>query len=167
MKYAIVYSSETGNTRILAEKIREMLPDCVYFGEPEGEIPEADRFYVGFWTNQGRCDARTEEFLSTLYAKEVFLFGTAGFGESSDYFTAILEGTQAMLSPDIRVIGSFMCQGKMPMSVRERYVQMQTMPGKREAMERMIRNFDQALSHPDGEDLDKLGAIIQKTAEKQ
>ena len=36
MSYAIVYSSQTGNTKQLAETLRETLPqeDCRYFGTP-------------------------------------------------------------------------------------------------------------------------------------
>ena len=42
MKYLIVYSSRTGNTRQLAEEIREMLPeeDCLYYGQPGDEAVE-------------------------------------------------------------------------------------------------------------------------------
>ena len=37
MRYAIVYSSHTGNTAMLAQAIREVLPpeDCIYFGAPD------------------------------------------------------------------------------------------------------------------------------------
>ena len=42
MRYAIVYSSPTGNTALLAQAIREALPqaECLYFG---GRDPKADR----------------------------------------------------------------------------------------------------------------------------
>ena len=42
MKYAIVYSSRTGNTRQLADALHSALPagDCLYFGAP---APEARR----------------------------------------------------------------------------------------------------------------------------
>ena len=50
MGYAIVFSSRTGNTRQLAEAIRDALPadGCVYFGQPGPDVPAADRYYVGF-----------------------------------------------------------------------------------------------------------------------
>ena len=47
-----------------------------------------------------------------------------------------------------------MCQGKMPMSVRQRYEQMaQKQP---ERFLPMIDNFDKALSHPNEQDLQSL-----------
>ena len=50
MSYAIVFSSRTGNTRLLAETIRDILPqgECVYFGEPSEQALKADRIYTGF-----------------------------------------------------------------------------------------------------------------------
>lgn len=40
MKIAIVYKSITGNTKLLAEAIKEEVPkaDIVYFGEPKKDI---------------------------------------------------------------------------------------------------------------------------------
>ena len=40
MKYAVVYESATGNTKMLAEEIKKALGDseCIYFGTAEGNI---------------------------------------------------------------------------------------------------------------------------------
>ena len=58
MRYAIVYSSRTGNTERLAQALRQALPaeECVYFGPPDARALEAQRVYVGFWTDKGDCD---------------------------------------------------------------------------------------------------------------
>ena len=41
MSYAIVYSSRTGNTELLARAIQSALPaeDCLYFGGPDAAAP--------------------------------------------------------------------------------------------------------------------------------
>ena len=155
MTYSIVYSSRTGNTRQLAETIRSTLglEQLVYYGNANEKALEADRIYVGFWTDKGACDSDTADFLKTLQGKEVFLFGTAGFGGAAEYFEKILQRTQAHLSEDNRVVGTYMCQGKMPMSVRERYVNMKAAPAKIPNLDQLIENFDSALSHPDEADL--------------
>lgn len=155
MKYAIVYSSRTGNTRRLADVLHASLPaeDCVYFGAPAPEALAADRVYVGFWTDKGSCDETVAAFLQSLPAgKEVYLFGTAGFGGSAVYFDKILDAAAANLPAGVRVAGRFMCQGKMPQAVRTRYEAMPDSP-RRQAM---LDNFDAALSHPDADDLDRL-----------
>lgn len=155
MKYAIVYSSRTGNTRQLADALHASLPaeDCVYFGTPAPEALAADRVYVGFWTDKGSCDETVAAFLQSLPAgKEVYLFGTAGFGGSAVYFDKILDAAAANLPAGVRVVGRYMCQGRMPQAVRTRYEAMPDSP-RRQAM---LDNFDAALSHHDADDLDRL-----------
>ena len=49
-----------------------------------------------------------------------------------------------------------MCQGKMPMAMRERYVKMKEDPHHKPNLDMLIENFDRALSHPDKADLEKL-----------
>lgn len=158
MSYAIVYSSHTGNTALLAQTIRETLPqeDCVYFGAPDPSALTAETVYVGFWTDKGTCDASIAQFLQSLTNQKVFLFGTAGFGGAAAYFEQILNRVKENLGDSTELTGTYMCQGKMPQPVRTRYEQMEEGP-RRTAM---LENFDQALSHPNAEDLANLRAAI-------
>lgn len=158
MSYAIVYSSRTGNTEMLAQALRNALPQegCVYYGTPDVKALAAERLYVGFWTDKGSCDAQTAAFLARMSGKEVFLFGTAGFGGESAYFEAILRRVEERLGSGNTVIGTYMCQGKMPGSVRERYEKMLSDLAHASRVQAMIDNFDSALSHPDAQDLRRL-----------
>lgn len=107
----------------LAQAIREALPtgECLYFGSPDAQALAAERLYVGFWTDKGSCDEDTRAFLEKLEGKDVFLFGTAGFGGAPEYFQRLLDRVRQALPGGNRVTGAFMCQGRMPASVRERY----------------------------------------------
>lgn len=158
MNYAIVYSSKTGNTQLLAQAARELLPEenLLYFGAPCSDALKAERIYVGFWTDKGRCDDETAKFLSSLTNQKVFLFGTAGFGGSDAYFQKILTSVQEFISPTVTIVGTYMCQGKMPPAVRLRYESMEDTP----ARQAMLDNFDAALSHPNQEDLNQLKGKI-------
>lgn len=158
MKYAIVFSSQTGNTKQLAEAVSSVLPqaDLCFFGSPSQEALQAERLFIGFWTDKGRCNQEITDFLKTLKCKEVFLFGTAGFGGSQEYFDKILSSVQKRLGASNTVIGTYMCQGKMPQSVRERYVKMKNSPLPIPNVDKMIENFDTAVFHPDETDLQKL-----------
>ena len=158
MRYAVVYSSKTGNTKRLAETVRAALgeAECVYFGPPDPKALETRRLYVGFWTDKGTCDADTAAFLSHTAGHRVFLFGTAGFGGSDAYFTKILDTVRAQLPEGAEEAGGWMCQGRMPHAVRQRYEAMEETP-RRAAM---LENFDQALSHPDAEDLRRLQETV-------
>ncbi|NCB33146.1 MAG: hypothetical protein EOM64_04585 [Erysipelotrichia bacterium] len=167
MNYSIVYSSRTGNTAMLAQHLKTILPkdSLVYIGAPDTGALDADTLFIGFWTDKGRCDQVTENFLKTLNSKRIFLFGTAGFGESDSYFAQIISRTAANIDSSNTITGSFMCQGKMPLSVRERYESMKN--EQPEKMNQLILNFDAALSHPDQADLDHFLAAIETGLKQQ
>ena len=163
MTYSIVYSSRTGNTKLLAETIQKTLPaeDCIYFGESSPKALEADRIYVGFWTDKGSCDESSGAFLKQITNQEVFLFGTAGFGEDPSYFEKILHKTRGYLNKNAVLAGTYMCQGRMPMSVRDRYVKMKSSPIHMPNLDALIENFDKALEHPDIADLMRLEEAVK------
>ena len=155
MTYSIVYCSRTGNTRLVAQAIRAALPPqgCLYFGGPEPRAAEADVVFAGFWTDRGSCDQTLAHFLGGLSGKTVLLFGTAGFGASPAYYGQILSRVAALLPDDARTLPGFLCQGKMPDSLRERYTAALAAHPEDSRTAMMLRNFDQARSHPDQKDL--------------
>lgn len=159
MKYAVIYDSATGNTKMLADEIKNTLGEekCVFFGSPEenrqSTAEEAEILFLGFWTDKGECSEKVRKYMETLCGKNVFLFGTAGFGGSEQYFSQILSRVCAHLPEGNTVAGTYMCQGKMPQSVRKRYEAMQEKAPQDEKIKMMIENYDKALPHPDQEDL--------------
>ena len=161
-RYSIIYSSRTGNTRLLAEAIRESLPAdlCNHFGTDEAGAVESEKLYVGFWTDKGTADEAALALLKRLKNKKIFLFGTAGFGESEAYFQKVLDRVKESIDESNSIIGTYMCQGKMPQSVRDRYMKMKTQPEHPANIDALIENFDRALSHPDEDDLERLRKIV-------
>lgn len=169
MTYSIVYSSKTGNTKMLADALHQALPadDCLYFGAPDAQALAAERIYIGFWTDKGTCDAETAAFLAQLTQQEIFLFGTCGFGGGVAYFEQILARVRDLLPESVQLVGSYVCPGKMPQSVRDRYVRIaEEEPAKRSHMQKMIFNFDCALSHPDASDLQALIEEVENCQKK-
>lgn len=166
--YAIVYDSRTGNTERLAHAVAAALPaeECVLFcSADEVDILSlllASRVYAGFWTNRGDCSDALALILEHLNAKEVFLFGTAGFGADQTYFAGVMARVARHVNPNSRIVGSFMCQGQMPPSVRERYVRtMEEHPAQAARMRQLIENFDAAVGHPDEADLAALQEAVR------
>ena len=106
MKCAVVYSSHTGNTEMLAEEARKILEgqECLYYGIPDEKAKkaaeEAELVFAGFWTDKGNCEEQMAEFLESLNGKQVVLFGTAGFGQSQEYFDRILANGTIPCSPN-------------------------------------------------------------------
>ena len=69
MKCAVVYSSHTGNTEMLAKEARKILEgqECLYYGIPDEKAKkaaeEAELVFAGFWTDKGNCEEQMAEFL--------------------------------------------------------------------------------------------------------
>lgn len=150
----VVYNSLTGNTKMLADRISEILPN---------DDDNDDIVFVGFWTDKGNADSKTIEYLKLLRNKKIFLFGTCGFGGSEAYFDRILTNVKSNIDSSNEIIGEYMCQGKMPSSVRERYLKMKESDNCPPNIDALIDNFDRALSHPDEKDLEKLSQKVLQT----
>jgi len=119
---------------------------CIYFGSPDDEALLAERLYIGFWTDKGACDVVTKDFLAKVQGK----------------FEKILQKTSREMGKSNTLVGTYMCQGKMPMSVRERYEKMLAAPVHAPNLKGMIENYDRALSHPDKNDLIQLKKAVME-----
>ena len=124
MKYAIVYSSMTGNTAALADKLHDMLPkdNCVYFGDTNHFSQDlgADLIIVGFWTDKESCDDKTHIFLTSLHNTHIVLFGTAGYVDPESKKT-ILKNDESNIPVNNTVLDGFVCQGKMKPEVKDKF----------------------------------------------
>ncbi|MEG0108386.1 MAG: flavodoxin family protein, partial [Lachnospiraceae bacterium] len=120
----------------------------------------ADTYFIGFWTDRGTCSMEVLDYLSELHDKNIALFGTCGFGTDESYYQRIGKEVSVWIPDDSRYCGTFMCQGKMPMSVRNKYEQMLENKEKADKARKMIRNFDEALLHPNKEDFEQSDIFV-------
>ena len=170
MRYAVLYASQTGNTRAVAEAVAAALPAGEVRLEairPDAPVPEEETVFVGFWTDKGLCPPEVQELLKKLGGKRAALFGTAGFGVSQAYFDAIVQRAEALLPADCTLLGSWMCPGRMPAAVRARYENMARENPDDPKIAGFLANFDHALSHPDKQDLVRAGEFAREMAGKQ
>jgi len=161
--YLVVYDSQTGNTKKLAAEIFSMLPGRDKDLKPLEEYrsdQEAETFFVGFWTDRGSCSLDVMDFLSELHGKNIVLFGTCGLGGDPDYYCDIARAVSAWIPDDDKYFGTFMCQGKMPIQIRNKYEAMYEDAPEKEQIARMLHNFDQALLHPNQEDFDRAKIFV-------
>ena len=82
------------------------------------------------------------------------------FGGSDIYFRKILSQVKQFIDASNVIVGEYMCQGRMPQSVRERYLKMKEAPDHPQNLDVLIQNFDCALSHPDANDMEKLKEAV-------
>lgn len=162
-KVAVVYNSRGGNTQTVAETLAGRLEHAGYgvklasitatSDEASAAASAAGTVLVGFWCDKGSCTDEVSALLGQLAGKRVFLFGTAGFGGSAEYFERILSGVREKLPADAIYLGGAMCQGRMAPAVRKRYEAVLAEKPGDERAQAMIDNFDAAASHPDDRDL--------------
>lgn len=162
MKYLVVYTSKTGNTQKLAMEMFAAIPDTSKDFYDISELPqdkEADVYFIGFWIDRGTCSMEILDFISELHGKKVALFGTCGMGSHPDYYHTIEEKIKVFLPEDNQYLGSFLCQGKMPIQVRQKYEAMQQ-KSDNPNIEKLLRNFDEALIHPNQADFEQAKKFV-------
>ena len=164
MKTQVSYKSRTGNTEKLAQAIFEAVPGMdkdIRSLDGQQDYGTGDLYFIGFWTDRGTASTEVLDCLESLQGKKVALFGTCGMGESPDYYKKIVGNVRAFLDADNAYLGAYLCQGKMPMAVRKRYEAMKEKEPERAGQ--LIANFDQALEHPNREDLENFRAYLCRT----
>ncbi|MFH1215026.1 MAG: flavodoxin family protein [Pseudomonadota bacterium] len=122
MKSLIVFSSQSGNTRKLADAVADVLPGekdlLAADGAPE-KIDGFDLVAVGFWLMGGKPDPKSSEFLVKLSGKKVFLFATHGAAKGSAHAVAAMEHA-VKLADGAQIVGTFSCQGEVQAKVIEK-----------------------------------------------
>ena len=142
---------------MLADRIQEKYRD-----RPTDRMEEADVIFLCSWTDKGSMSGKIKEQAEKLREKKVFLFGTCGFGGSSEYYEKLFERAAALLDDSNEIIGHYYCQGKMPLSVKKRYLSLLREHPEDQRMQASIQNFEDALTHPDEKDLDRLSKLLDE-----
>lgn len=105
---------------------------------------------------KGTCSDRLRAVLPSLAGKQIFLFGTAGFGADQAYFSQIIRRLEGELPQNCTVIGWYMCPGRMGEGVRRRYEAMLQDPVSAGQAELLLKNFDAVRTRPDERDAQAL-----------
>ncbi len=167
LQYKVAYSSKTGNTEKLAIQIYDAIPnskkDIQKISDITKEDDSVETYFIGFWTDRGSCSLEVIDYLASLHGKNIVLFGTCGMGKNCEYYKKIERKVRAFIPDDNQYLGIFICQGKMAMQVRQKYVQLLDEIQEQENMVRlkkMIKNFDEGLLHPNQEDFENLNKFV-------
>ena len=165
MNYQVVFTSKTGNTKKIAEVIYISIDSSnksIYELEPGKVDYSADVYFVGFWINRGSCSIDILNMLSDMHGKKIALFGTCGSTNVSDYYKTIESEIDAFIPDDSEYLGMFLCQGKMPVQVREKYEELLKQNPSDQHAKAMIENFDNATNHPDSIDLENAKKFVKR-----
>jgi flavodoxin len=170
LKNLVIYASETGNTKMLAEEVYNAIPSSM--GEKaivdvhqwNGTL-DAENYFIGFWANRGSCSLEILDILSSLHRRNISLFGTCGMGNSKQYYDSLEQNARVWIADDNNFIGSYFCLGKMPYEIRDKY---ESCRGKYDdaKIDQMIVFFNQALTHPNRTDLQNARVFVDRSLKK-
>ncbi len=152
-KWAVIYSSVTGNTKLVAEKLAEAAGEAELF--PVDRAPEDFSDYevvaLGYWLRLGAPDPRMLKYMPGVHDARVVLFQTHGTNAGSEHAVTAFARAGYLLGENCEILGTFGCQGKInPAMIEKRKNAGPDDPhGGPKAMER----WKSAASHPDEQDL--------------
>lgn len=162
LKTLVVYSSRTGNTRKVAEAIQEVVPSGTeIFPVEEAPSPDGYDFVaVGYWVDRGGPDKLAAEYMSTIKATKIGLFGTLGAYPDSDHAAKAMTNAEALVREN-SVLGHFICMGKVDPALTERFKNLPADHPHAMTPERMARHIESA-KHPSDEDLAKAKRVFSE-----
>lgn len=165
-KWAVIYSSVTGNTKMVAEAIAGAAEKADIFRVQE--VPEDLSAYdivaIGYWLRLGQPDPLTLTFLEQVENARVVFFQTHGAEVNSEHAITSLARAGYHLGKGCEILGTFGCQGKInPAMLEKRKNAPADDPhGGAAAIERWKR----AASHPDAADLAAAAQMVAKMERK-
>jgi flavodoxin len=157
MKTLIVYSSQTGNTKKMAESVNDVIG-----GEktlcPVSEAPDPagfDLVVLGFWLKAGKPDPGSSDYLAGVGDTRLFLFATHAAAADSAHAAKAMEHAKS-LAPSARIAGTFSCPGEVDPAFLEKAL-------KKDPPPPWIGDAPAAAGHPDSTDITRLIEAV-KTA---
>lgn len=169
MKTLVVYSTLTGNTKMVAEAIAEVLPSCDIFSVQDA--PSSTEGYglvaVGYWVDKGMPDLKTQKWLENLKNANVAFFGTLGAYPDSEHARESMKKGEGLISAEEknnRILGSWLCQGKIDPKLLEMMAKMND--SVHPMTEERKARIEEAKKHPNEEDCKNAQAFILSVLKK-
>ena len=165
-KWAVIYSSITGNTKMIADEIARAAGDADIF--PVQDAPEDlsgyDIVALGYWLRLGGPDPKMLSFLPRIHDANVVFFQTHGTEPGSEHAVTAFARAAYLLGDGCEILGTFGCQGKInPALIEKRKNAGPDDPHRgAAAMER----WKNAATHPDTEDLRNAADFVAKMERK-
>ena len=153
MKKLVVFSSQGGNTKKLAEELFKQLPEDKDIAQVADAPALAgyDVVCVGFWLKAGQPDPAAQDILKKCTGK-VFLFATHGAAVGSDHATMGMNKAEE-LAANATIIGRFNCPGEVTAKMMETATNKNPQPP-------WLADAPAAKGHPDGNDFMNLSEAL-------
>ena len=165
-KWAVLYSTVTGNTEQIARRIAQAAGDADIF--PMADMPEDLSPYevvaIGYWLRLGGPDPKTMGFLPKVHDAKVVLFQTHGTDPGSEHAVTAFARAAYLLGEGCEILGTFGCQGKINPAMIER--RKHSDPDDPHVGEKAQRRWERAAAHPNEEDLAMAAEFVAQMKRK-
>jgi flavodoxin len=160
MKYAVLYVSETGNTKKVANEVYAAIDFSnkeIVDLKTEAQIPQADIYFVGFPIHQKNCGMKIVDALEQIETGKVALFATCGLKPTEKYKQKLEDSLSIWLSDDAEYLGLYLCQGKTTEAQKKAFYD--SNPEYRDKLREML---EEGNTHPDEEDLESAAYYVKR-----
>lgn len=165
MKILIIYSSQTGNTKAVAEAIYEEFKDyatLIPMDQAKNyKLENYDYVFAGFWVDKGYPNKEAMDFLKSIRNCNIGLFATLGAYPYSMQASRVFYRAGEVIDESNRVIGTFICQGGIP---KEKLDEINSRPPSHPRyptpIQTLARNIGQ--QHPNEEDFTAARKLFRK-----
>ena len=165
-KWAVLYSTVTGNTQMVAERIAQAAGEADIF--PVADLPEDLSSYevvaIGYWLRLGGPDPKTMSFLPKVHDAKVVLFQTHGADPGSEHAVTAFARAAYLLGEHCEILGTFGCQGKVNPALIEK--RKHSDPDDPHVGEKARQRWERTASHPDEADLDAAAEFVAQMKRK-
>lgn len=114
MKGIIIYSSKTGNTKRMAEKIYEALKDeyemTIKNIRDSPDMESYEFVLLGGWVDRGTLEPQARKYLDKIKNKKLGLFATLGAMPDSEHGKKVIKNLEELLK-DKDSLGQYICPG--------------------------------------------------------
>ena len=164
-KWAVIYSSTTGNTKAIAEEIAGASGGDIFrVQDAPTDLSVYDVVALGYWLRRGGPDDLMKAYLPKVNDACVILFQTHGADVGSEHAVTSFARAAYLLGADCEILGTFSAQGKLAPALiaRRKKSQPDDTHNSPEAQERWLR----AAEHPNEEDRAAARAFVEKMEHK-
>ena len=162
MKMAVVCSSKTGNTRMIAHALSDAFDAPLFTPQNAPEnLAEFDTLLLGFWCDKGKSPEDMESFVQKIHGRHLGFFATLGGDSESErakeWFAKTIDEL-LKAGGENSLLASFLCRGRIDPEI---YAAMIQMMGGVETDEQKARR-QASETHPDRVDLLNAVAVFSK-----
>lgn len=155
MSTLIVYSTISGNTRSVCERVFGVLKGDKEITDIKNiskiEYEKYENIIIGFWCDKGTMDKNSIEFLKNLKSKNLYFLGTLGARPNSEHWKNVFENAKNLCQEKNNFKDGLLIWGRISQEMMDMMMKFPKDHSHSVTPERIAR-WKEASTHPDEND---------------